>query len=479
MTDGYLCIDQGGHASRAFIFDRTGKVLAQHSEPIHTLRAQPNHVEHSASQLLDATRRAMQLASAALSQNINIVSAGLATQRSSIVCWDKTTGTPLSPIISWQDRRTAHSIKSLGDQADTIHASTGLVLSPHYGASKLAWCMMHNEHVNSALKRNTLAWGPLASYLTFQLTQQQYYQVDIVNAMRTLLANRHTLAWDERLCNLFAIPMPSLPTIKFNRADFGSIQINNRRIPLQLVTGDQPAALFSNGMPRKNHAYINIGTGAFIQYPSSSPNTNSPTLLHSPILVDEEQRIFSIEATVNGADSALHWAASLLGIPTQTWHAQISQWMEQFDLDLFFLNGIGGLGSPYWRADFGSIFSGEGSAQEKMCAVVESIVFLLVKNLHAIAQLGHSVDGIIISGGVSHINGLCQNLSNLTNLIVTKPSQIDATAKGLAFLLSNDNQNQHYTIDDDAARYLPTRDEKLLARYTAWLDLMEKHLQNG
>ena len=92
-----LAIDQGGHASRALIFDNTGEQIAQAYRPLHTHTPQPGWVEHHADELMASIRDAIANAMGQLGDNrFRVVTAGLASQRSTIVCWDALTGHALS-----------------------------------------------------------------------------------------------------------------------------------------------------------------------------------------------------------------------------------------------------------------------------------------------------------------------------------------------------------------------------------------------
>ncbi|UCH52806.1 MAG: glycerol kinase, partial [Pseudomonadota bacterium] len=136
-TPLFLCIDQGGHASRALIIDARGVVCARAERPVTTRQPKPDWVEHDAEELVDSVRAAMEETLRALGPNADrIVAAGLATQRSSIVCWDRAGGAALSPVISWQDRRAHAWLKQFTPHQRDVHARTGLMLSAHYGASK-------------------------------------------------------------------------------------------------------------------------------------------------------------------------------------------------------------------------------------------------------------------------------------------------------------------------------------------------------
>ncbi|MGD8547082.1 MAG: FGGY family carbohydrate kinase, partial [Thiohalophilus sp.] len=170
MTDStsldplYLCLDQGGHASRALVFDCRGRLVQQARRPLLPEQPAVDRVEYSALALLDSLRESVVEVIAGLGERSHLlVAAGLATQRSNIVCWDKQTGDPLSPILSWQDRRHAQWLEQFSAQATQIHQLTGLALSPHYGASKLRWCLDNLPAVQQARDTGRLLFGPMAA----------------------------------------------------------------------------------------------------------------------------------------------------------------------------------------------------------------------------------------------------------------------------------------------------------------------------
>ena len=160
----YLTIDQGGHASRALLFNNKGEIISEAYEKISTYCKNENWVEHDAEELITSINDAITKVTTLFDINkYQIDSAGLATQRSSIVCWDKTNGKPLSPVISWQDRRAASWVANFDTNGSTIHKITGLYITAHYGVSKLRWCLDNLSEVKQAYAEGRLAWGPLRS----------------------------------------------------------------------------------------------------------------------------------------------------------------------------------------------------------------------------------------------------------------------------------------------------------------------------
>jgi len=476
----YLVIDQGGHASRAFVFNRDGKVLAQGSSPIEAQvnKDAKNQVEYDAITLLHSIQHAIHEAIASPNIKLNdIVSAGMATQRSNVVCWDRVTGQPLSPIISWQDRRAADWVKQFKSHEEQVHHATGLFLSAHYGVGKLKWCYENLPAVAQAHQQQRLCWGPMTSFLLNQLLDEKPYLVDHVNASRTLLWNIKTHDWDPMLAQLFDLPSAPLPECVANQYPFGTLTIENHNIPMTTVIGDQSASLFAWQQLQNDALYVNIGTGAFIQRVINSDCIIEPHLLTSLLIKNGGNACYALEGTVNGAGSALSWIEQQLQ-PNQLYQ-QLPQWLEANDCPLLFLNGVSGIGSPYWQANFKSRFIGDGDDTQKIVAVIESIAFLLQINIEALQQQQPAARKILISGGLTRLNGLCQRIANLSSLTVQRMAAAEGTASGMAWLLAHSNKdcaNNEQWNCESLTEFSPTSNPALVARYQHWTKALSKAL---
>jgi glycerol kinase len=471
-THLYLAIDQGGHASRASLYTANGGLVGSASVPIHTRHTAPVQVEHDPEELVASVQTAIREA-ARYAGSSPIIAAGLATQRSSVVCWDTSSGAALSPVLSWQDRRTAAWLKRLANHATEIRQRTGLPLSPHYGASKLRWCWDHLPAVRNAWKDRRLAWGPLASFLTYRLSAERILAADPANASRTLLWNLDKGDWDPNLAKLFGVPAAALPSCVATRHTWGHLSDGRRHIPLVLVTGDQSAALFAVGEPAIGRVMINLGTGAFLQ--QGLPDRPPPSrLLTSLAYQDQARRIYALEGTVNGAGSALTWIASLLDLEEAEIIRRLPEWLQEYTQPPLFLNGIAGLGTPYLHPLFASRFIGNGSSAEKCVAVCESIVFLLQLNLEEMTRTVGPTTGIVISGGLSKLDDLCQRLADLSGLPLLRLEDHEATVQGLMRLLIGTAPPA--ADESSGTRFLPKTERILEGRYRAWREELEAAL---
>ena len=478
----YLTLDQGGHASRCLIFSASGEVVAAAERAITTLTPQPFWVEHDAEELVRSVYESQvdaltQLGPAAQ----QIVAAGLATQRSSIVAWDRLTGAALTPVISWQDRRAAEWLQTnLHEHTAEISARTGLPLSPHYGASKLRWCLDHVAAVQAARDAKRLCLGPLASFLIYRLTNEHRCLADPANASRTLLWNIHQRGWDPWLCDQFGIAQHLLPDSVPSHFPFGTLmsgEASEHAIPLSLVMGDQAAALYGQGLPQPECIYINLGTGAFIQHVAKQGSNQDlapiPGLLTSVVYDSGETCFYSTEATVNGAGAALQWFGAEFQQPD--WQEQSAQWLLAPEPTPLFMNGVGGVGSPFWFPALANEFIGAGTLAQRFRAVMESILFLLQTNLQLLQSARPNARHLLVSGGLSQSDWFCQRLANLNQRTVQRSDVSEATARGLFTLLPNTAQSMSPLAA--AQVFTPTTDPLLAQRYQQWRVEMAKRAE--
>ena len=379
-----LAIDQGTHASRALVVDDVGRVLATGAREIGLVRPHEGWAEQDGEEIVDSIFGAV---GEALGGRRDVIAcAGLSSQRSSAVCWDRVTGKPLSPVFSWQDRRAHEWISSLEvAHGEAVHEKTGLYLSPHYGASKLRWALEHLPAVRAAREARTLAWGPMESFLVFRLTKERTFAAEPQCAARTQLWNLRSRDWDPALLALFGLPAGFLPASVPTIHAWGTLETSGLAIALTAVNGDQSAAVFAFGWPEEDCAYVNIGTSAFVQRALAREPVHVPRQLSGIILADRDVTVSMVEGNVNGAGTALEWLRTELGIDDAT--GQLPAWLERPEPPPLFLNGIAGLGGPFWKADFASRFAGEGEPWQKAVAVVESMAFLLQANLDHMARV--------------------------------------------------------------------------------------------
>jgi glycerol kinase len=482
-----LIIDQGTHATRALLFDAAGQVVAAARQPISLTRLSADRIEQDGEEIRASVTAVLHqlLSETGLldpeegdfltnrgqkrikqKPGFSAVRAGVATQRSSVIAWDRQTGHPLSPVLSWQDRRAYEWLGQFEPQAQAIKERNGLPLSPHYGASKLRWLLDNVSEVKEAAQNGRLAFGPLASYVLFHLLEKQPLLVDHANAARTQLWQLDSRDWDPWLLDLFGVPAGPLPHCMPIRYEYG--RIVQTEIPVTAVNGDQNAAVYALGRPQPGTAIINLGTGAFILVPTGDRLLRHDTLLTGLTDSDARSNDYTLEGTVNGAGAALSWAGDQLGLGPIRDH--LDDWLAASPEPPLFINTIGGLGSPFWRPGPDPHWQKEGNLAAKMAAVAESILFLLYANMETMLAAGVEIEQLRLSGGLARSDALCQRLADLTQRPVVRPLETEATARGAAWLAAG--QPDHWPEAEPATTFAPRPDEGLQSRYHRFLQAL-------
>ena len=436
-----LIIDQGSHASRLAIFTETGEINYLKSCNISTFSPEESIYEHDANEILRSIESLLNDLPDKLVRRIR--SAGLCTQRSTIVAWNRSNGTPLSAAISWRDTRAQPLINKFTAFSTKLRETTGLPLSAHYSAGKIHWLLQNNIAVKQAYKKGELCVSPLASFLLFHLLKHKNCIIDHSNAQRSQLFDIQKLNWSDNLLELFQIDKSVLPECTPVIHHYG--ELKNINIPLTAVCGDQNGVLYAYPPLQKNNALINIGTGAFILSTAQERVSSNQKLLRTLTSSHNNEATFVTEGTVNGAGSALSWAQK--NYPCDNIYNQLPIWLKQIELPPVFINSISRLGSPWWCDAGKPVFLKKDSTVTKALtqgdrytAIIESIVFLIFKNIQ---QLATPPDTLLISGGLSQLDALCQKLADLSKAKVVRFTESEATARGCAWLANQALENNN------------------------------------
>ncbi len=429
-----IVIDQGTHSTRAIIYNHSGEAIFKSQQEVDLLYRDSARVEQDGMQILKTCESVLNDAHAYIQKNhLNNIALALTTQRSTVIAWDKLTGEVLTPALSWLDTRAQNDLQSFSLDEQIIREKTGLPLSPHYGASKLQWLLKYDERVQRAMHQQRLKFGPLAAYLIFNLTEQQSCYVDYSNAHRTLLWNLQTKDWDDDLLDAFSIDSEQLPKPVPNAFEYGKLKQFN--YPLILVNGDQNSAVYGYGKLASNTSFVNIGTGAFVLANSKQQPVLNTKLLASITYSSDNDQEYALEGTVNGAGAAMTWAENEWGITD----IESIPWKNVEDVPIF-LNTVGGLGSPFWKSDFAPTFLNakkthiDYSNEQCMAALMESIAFLITINIEEMRKHKVETNQLLVAGGMSKDEHLCQCLANLCSVSVEVSSFKEATSRGAAWL---------------------------------------------
>lgn len=263
----YLVLDVGTTGIKAVVFNEALEETALVYKPLNKSLLNVNWVEQNPEELVSKSLASLRevIAKSGVSPS-EVKSVGLATQRETVVAWDKFGGDPIYKAIVWEDKRGENYCENLKDKYENIIAEkTGLTLNAYFSASKINWLFENIPDFRRLLLSNALAVGTVDSWLLFNLLENQPFLTDCTNASRTLIFNIKSRKWDEELASIFGIPIEILPEVRPSVARFGLLkkEILGETVALKAVCGDQEASLYAAGS-EKSTTKITYGTGTFI-----------------------------------------------------------------------------------------------------------------------------------------------------------------------------------------------------------------------
>lgn len=422
-------IDQGTTSTRCLVIEDAGvwRMAASLRHGHH--HPAPGWVEHDAEELLRNVR-------AVLREAGPVDCIGLANQGESCLAWAADTGEALSPIIVWQDARTADHLAQFDETARHLSKSiAGLPLDPYFSASKLAWLCQHVPAVARAQERGRLRLGTTDAFFLDRLCGT--FATDIATASRTGLLDLQTGQWSAPLCHLHGVPIDCLPRIAAVDAGFGSVD----GVPVRVSIVDQQAALFGHGCRRAGDAKITFGTGAFFLSLTGPTRPDACELL--PTVAwrrQDEPTCFALEGGVYDAGAALEWARSL-GLYHAPQELQHFEGPSALSRGLVFVPALSGLAAPYWDRQAAPLFIGmdhSTSPLDMARAVLEGVAMLTVGIIEAAARTGAVGERISIDGGLSQSGYFAQFLADACEREIVVPPMHELSALGLAELCGVD-----------------------------------------
>src|SRR5277367_1511463 len=168
-----LSLDQGTTSSRSILFGKDGAIVAHGQREFKQIYPQGGWVEHDPYDILTSQMSSVvEVLGKAGIRPRDQAAVGITNQRETTIVWDRETGKPVYNAIVWQDSRTAALTKKLFDEGseEMVRRKTGLLLSPYFSASKIAWILDNVDGARMRAEAGKLAFGTVDSWLAWNLT---------------------------------------------------------------------------------------------------------------------------------------------------------------------------------------------------------------------------------------------------------------------------------------------------------------------
>lgn len=478
-------IDQGTTSTRCLIFDRRGRMVAVAQHEHQQYFPRPGWAEHDAAEIWLNTLRVLPeaLAQAGL-QPSDLAAVGIANQRETTIVWDRATGHPVAPAITWQDTRTSEMVEELnrGPSSALFREVCGLTPAGYFAAPRLRWLLDHTPDLQRRARLGEVAFGTVESWLIWNLTggpEGGVHVTDVTNASRTMLMDIRTLDWDQRLLDALDIPREILPEIRPNAQVYGTCRVGLPGVPIGGAFGDQQAALFGQACFEAGSAKNTYGTGCFMLLNTGTKAVPSEKgLLTTVAWKIGGVTTYALEGSVFVAGAAVQWLRD--GLEAIEASADVEKLMATVDDTdgVYLVPAFVGLGAPYWDPRARGVIVGL-TRNTKMAHVARAAVDAMAyqtRDVLEVMQLesGLPLTTLKVDGGAAANAMLLQFQADLLNVTVRRPVVAETTALGAAYLAglavgywqSMDDVAANWALDREFRPSMPkAQSEKL---YAGW-----------
>ena len=445
-----LAIDQGTSGTKAILLDDDFQVIAKGYAPVATEHNQSGAAQTTADAIWQSVIDSVNQVLSTTTEKISAV--GLANQGESILAWDKKTGDALSPVIIWQDSRSAALCQQRQEHSQFVLSKTGLTIDPYFVAPKITWLKQNYPQLPKDAVITTTD-----TYLIYKLSGE--FVTDKATASRTLLFDLATRSYQQQLADIWQIDISNLPAVINNDQVIG--QIKSDQLPalsgvvLAAAIVDQPAALFAQNCFSLGQAKCTFGTGAFLLTNIADQIKISKNGLATSLAWQiKDSTSYYLDGQVFTAASAIDWliANNFIAAPS--------------DIDsLPDANGViaspsfAGLGAPLWRPDATASIMGLGLNHDRShiaSAIVDGIAAAVADLLSAVKSDGVEITTLRVDGGLTQSTKLMQMQADLAQIPVEQYAHPDATAIGVGYLAAL-AINPKLSIKDIAQRWQPAK----------------------
>ena len=442
MNKYILSIDQGTTSTRAMLFDQNFEIKGSSQVEFKQFFPKDGCVEHDPEEIMNTIYHTVNdvLEKTKITFK-EILSIGITNQRETVVVWNKKTGKPIYNAIVWQDRRTAGYCNKLKDQglSEKIQKITGLIIDSYFSATKIKWLLENINGAKELADRGELLFGTIDSWIIWNLTEGKSHVTDATNASRTMIFDIKKNTWSSQLLKLFEIPEHILPEVKNCADDFGTTSKFGGEIKIGGVAGDQQAAAIGQACLNAGSVKSTYGTGCFMIMNTGEELKLSKNKLLSTIAYRvDNKNYYALEGSIFIAGAAVQWLRDSLKLINTA--SETDDLYNQADptQKIYLVPAFTGLGAPYWDGEArGSIFglTRNTGIPEMVKAAIDSVAYQTKDLLLAMEKdSGMKINVIRVDGGMVNNESFLQFLSSLLQTNVDRPTIIETTALGAAYL---------------------------------------------
>lgn len=428
-----LGIDEGTSAVKAVVYDRDLRPVAEARREKALQHPRPGWVEQDPAEVLAAVVAAVGEVLGEVDGEI--VACGLDHQGESVLAWDAESGTPLTPIVTWQDKRSQEVLDRLEREgrADRVRELSGMPLDPYFSAGKIAWLLEHDAAVARASDSGTVRIGTVDSFLCDRLGAG--FATDPSTASRTQLGAPE---WNPDLLELFGVPADVLPPIADTAGSLGALGHPDwsAELPLTARCVDQQAALAGAGCVSPGLAKATYGTGVFLlAHVGAERPAPAGGLVPTVAWRVAGRTEWALDGGVFTAGALVEWLSRDLGLSDDPPALAAAAASVDDAAGTRILPALAGIGAPWWRPEARGVIAGltAGVRPAHLArAALEGIAWRVADVLAAVRETT-AVEALRVDGGLTRSDLLLQLQADAAGVVVQRGA-VDATAAGAAAL---------------------------------------------
>ena len=439
-----MAFDAGTTSNRCILFNKKGEICSIAQQEFRQIYPKAGWVEHDANEIwatqFGVAAEAMQKIGASGS---DIAAIGITDQRETTIVWDKQTGEPIYNAIVWQCRRTSEycdSLKAKGLE-ESFRKKTGLIIDAYFSATKLKWILDNVPNARERAQKGELLFGTVETWLIWKLTKGKVHITDYSNASRTMMFNINTLEWDDDILKELNIPKIMLPKPMPSSCIYGETNPEFFGSPIKIsgAAGDQQSALFGQTCFEKGDAKNTYGTGCFMLMNTGNEPVFSNNGLLTTIAWGLDGKVnYALEGSVYVAGASIKWLRDEMHIIDSAEEADYMASRVEDTNGCYVIPAFTGLAAPYWDQYARGTVVGLTRGVNKyhfIRATLESIAYSTCDLASQMEKdLGQEIVSLKVDGGASRSDFLMQIQSDYLNKDLYKPTGIETTAMGAAYL---------------------------------------------
>ncbi len=407
-------VDVGTSGARCSLFDVAGNLVATAGREYGACYPRPGWVEQDAPLLIEKTMEACRAVVARAGVNPReIASVGFSAQRS-VTCPVDASGSPVRPMISWQDARTGAEVEQLRSLIDAgeYYQLSGVPLGTTWLITKLLWMRNHEPE----LYRRTARFVQNQDLVLRAFGAEDFF-TDLCCMAFYGVWDVRRLEWNERLLDLLGVaperfgkptpPGTQVATVSPAVAEKTGFRVG---MPISVGAGDQNCSVLGMGAIRPGMGTVTLGTAGLAILCVGEPVAGFGGMMIANHAVPGR---WEVEGLSNAAASSYRWFRDVIGTREMDMEAtsgqnayrlldELAANAEAGSKGLLYLPYLATAATPRWNPDARAAFLGLSLAHgraELTRATMEGVVLEIRDMMEQWFRAGMRVDVLRIGGG--------------------------------------------------------------------------------